>query len=374
MIRYVLQDRDTIDAAVDALTLVPCRHRLQHHHVRRRYHATRSTSSGPHHPGSPTGPITANRRAISSRSRTPPPFSTVEQVRSPRGATGRSSAATVVDALLREPMSATKFHKGFGTLFAADTVPTRPAPICRWTERASEHFDQQHHPGALRLLLSDDRPNANAHGALTRGIVGVKEAGEWWLLTARRHDFVVATVAGSPGRARSEDCARTRPNAFAEHLVNFGLRVRSHTRSTITGLDRRAAWAASMGLASSRPLTTGGPVLPPIQFGDRLCSSRARPRHHELMAAPAVAREVHGGRRHDLGVRRRRPITFGTVRAHHPELYHHVSVIPAASCDEAASIDLPRDAWPARVPQFERRHPPRPDQRIPRCSSAAPSI
>ena len=62
--------------------------------------------------------------------------------------------------MLHEPVYATKFHEGFGTLYTAEYRPDEGSAIYHWHERTWEHSIDGVTEETVHLLLGDDRPDA----------------------------------------------------------------------------------------------------------------------------------------------------------------------------------------------------------------------
>jgi predicted choloylglycine hydrolase len=163
VLRYVLQTSDAIDAAVDALTRIP---------VHMSYNVTVLDAEGRHATVyvAPDRPARVTDRAVTTNHQGKvewQPYATA--IRSVERSDrldallgGGADTATVVAALLREPMYATKFHDGFGTLYTAEYRPSEGSAIYHWPERTWEHSINGVAEETVHLLLGDDRPDARA--------------------------------------------------------------------------------------------------------------------------------------------------------------------------------------------------------------------
>ena len=161
MLRYVLQTSDAIDAAVDALTRIPA-HELQRHCVGRRGGATRRcTSPRPARQVTDRAVTTNHQGKVEWKPYAAAIRSVERSDRLDALLAGGADTATVVAAVLREPMYATKFHEGFGTLYTAEYRPgeaarstTGPSAPGSTTDGVAEE--------TVDLLVGDDRPDARA--------------------------------------------------------------------------------------------------------------------------------------------------------------------------------------------------------------------
>jgi predicted choloylglycine hydrolase len=163
VLRYVLQTSDAIDAAVDALTRIP---------VHMSYNVTVLDAEGRHATVyvAPDRPARVTNRAVTTNHQGKvewkPYAAAIRSVeRSDRLDAllgGGADTATVITALLREPMYATKFHDGFGTLYTAEYRPGEGSAIYHWPERTWEHSIDGVAEETVHLLLGDDRPDARA--------------------------------------------------------------------------------------------------------------------------------------------------------------------------------------------------------------------
>jgi predicted choloylglycine hydrolase len=163
VLRYVLQTSDRIEAAVDALARIP---------VHMSYNITVLDAEGRHATVyvAPDRPAVVTDRAATTNHQGKvewKPYAaairSVERSDHLDALLGRGAdTAAVVAALLREPMYATKFHDGFGTLYTAEYHPSEGSAIYHWPERTWEHSIAGVAEETVHLLLGDDHPDARA--------------------------------------------------------------------------------------------------------------------------------------------------------------------------------------------------------------------
>ena len=163
VLRYVLQASDSIDAAVDALTRIP---------VHMSYNVTLLDAEGRHATVyvAPDRPAELTERAATTNHQGKvewkPYAAAIRSVeRSDRldallGA--GADTATVVAALLQEPMYATKFHEGFGTLYTAEYRPGEGSATYHWPGRTWDQLIDGVTEETVHLLLGDNRRDAGA--------------------------------------------------------------------------------------------------------------------------------------------------------------------------------------------------------------------